>query len=141
MRRLSWLVAFSFLAVLAVLMFVPSAGAQQDQGTMVSIENFAFNPPNISVAPGTTVTWVNNDTVPHTTTADDGTWDSETLQPGQSFSFTFSSAGTFPYHCEIHPSMRGTVTVGGGGGAGMGVQSAPITAEAPVSGPMAMAGT
>ena len=135
MRRLSWLVAFSFLAVLAVLMFVPSAGAQQDQGTMVSIENFAFNPPNISVAPGTTVTWVNNDTVPHTTTADDGTWDSETLQPGQSFSFTFSSAGTFPYHCEIHPFMTGTVTVGEGGG--MGVQSTP-TAQAPVSGPMSM---
>src|ERR671932_176884 len=114
MRRLSWLVAFSFLAVLAVLMFVPSAGAQQDQGTMVSIENFAFDPPNISVAPGTTVTWVNNDSVPHTTTANDETWDSETLQPGESFSFTFDTPGTFPYFCEIHPFMMGNVTVGGG---------------------------
>ena len=137
MRRLSWLVALCFLVV---LVSVPTAGAQQeDQGAMVSIENFAFNPPNISVVPGTTVTWVNNDAVPHTTTADDGSWDSETLQPGQSFSFTFDSAGTFPYHCEIHPFMTGTVTVGEGSGAGV-EQNVPA-AEVLGGEPMAMAGT
>jgi plastocyanin len=137
MRRLSWLVALCFLVV---LVSGPAAGAQQqDQMAMVSIENFAFNPPNISVAPGTTVTWVNNDTVPHTTTASDGTWDSETLQPGESFSFTFDTPGTFPYFCEIHPFMTGTVTVGEGGGASV-EQSVP-TAEELGGGPMAMAGT
>jgi plastocyanin len=111
MRKLSYLVT---LSVIALLIFVPAAGAQQGQDVTVSIQNFAFNPPDITVTPGTTVTWVNNDSVPHTTTANDETWDSETLQPGESFSFTFDTPGTFPYFCEIHPFMMGNVTVGGG---------------------------
>ncbi len=59
------------------------------------------------------MTWVNNDTVPHTATSDTGVWDSGTLNPGQSFSFTFNDAGTFPYHCAIHgaASMSGTIVV------------------------------
>ncbi len=111
MKRISYFVA---LSVVALLMLVPAAGAQQDQNVIVSIQDFAFNPPNITVAPGTTVTWVNNDSAPHTTTADDEMWDSETLQQGESFSFTFDTPGTFPYFCEIHPMMRGSVTVSGG---------------------------
>jgi LPXTG-motif cell wall-anchored protein len=78
-----------------------------------SIEDFFFSPVNMTVAPGTTVTWVNNGQSPHTSTADDGTWDSGTLQPGESFSFTFRQAGTYTYHCTIHPNMTGTITVGG----------------------------
>jgi plastocyanin len=69
------------------------------------------NPATITV--GSTVTWTNNDTLPHTATSDTGVWDSGTLSSGQSFSFTFMTAGTFPYHCMIHgaQSMSGTVTV------------------------------
>lgn len=93
----------------------PAAAQQQGRGTTVSIQDFFFAPAQMTVQPGTTVTWVNNGPAPHTVTADDGSFDSETLQPGQSFSFTFANAGTFSYHCEIHPSMTGSVTVGGGG--------------------------
>jgi plastocyanin len=71
----------------------------------------AYNPSPITVAHGTAVTWVNNDTIAHTSTGDGGAWDSGLVAPGSSFSFTFSSAGTFTYHCAVHPNMVGTVTV------------------------------
>lgn len=64
----------------------------------------------VVVTAGTTVTWVNNDNVTHTSTSDTGVWNS-TLAPGASFSMAFPSAGTFTYHCAIHPNMVGTVTV------------------------------
>jgi plastocyanin len=63
------------------------------------------------VAVGTTVTWTNNDTTAHTSTADNGQWSSGSLAPGQSFSTMMSTSGTFTYHCTIHPGMVGTVTV------------------------------
>ena len=110
MRRiLPWLAT---LSLVVLLLFAPSAGAQGKTAT-VSIQNFAFNPPNTTVAPGTTVTWVNNDQAPHTVTATNpaGAFDSGTLQPGQRFSHTFTTVGTKAYHCEIHPSMKGSVTV------------------------------
>jgi plastocyanin len=98
-----------------------AAAQQQGQETTVSIQDFFFSPAQITVQPGTTVTWMNNGQAPHTVTADDGSFDSETLQPGQSFSFTFANAGTFSYFCEIHPFMTGSVTVvGGDGGGGSG---------------------
>ena len=72
---------------------------------------YGVNP--LVVAMGTTVTWTNNDSIAHTTTSDTGVWDSGILAPGQSFSFTFASTGTFPYHCAIHgaASMSGTIVV------------------------------
>lgn len=62
---------------------------------------------------GTRVTWVNEDSAPHTATSTTGVWDSETLATGQTFSFTFTNTGTFPYYCEIHgaASMSGTIQV------------------------------
>jgi plastocyanin len=71
----------------------------------------AYSPNPLSIPVGTTLTWTNNDTTAHTTTADAGLWSSGVLQPGAQFSFTFSSPGTFPYHCSIHPNMVGTITV------------------------------
>jgi glucose/arabinose dehydrogenase/plastocyanin len=79
----------------------------------VSIMNFAFQPATLTINPGDTVTWVNNDTAAHTSTSDTGVWDSGTLASGQSFSFTFTSPGSFPYHCEFHPGMLGTIVVNG----------------------------
>ena len=72
---------------------------------------YGVNPLVVKV--GTTVTWVNKDTMSHTSTSDTGVWDSGVLASGLSFSFQFSSAGTFPYHCTIHgaASMSGTVQV------------------------------
>jgi plastocyanin len=77
----------------------------------VTIANFAFDPPTLSVAAGTTVTWTNNDTSPHTVTADDGSFDSGNLNPGQSFTFTFAQGGTFAYHCNYHPNMKASIVV------------------------------
>ena len=73
--------------------------------------NRAFTPGDVEVAVGTTVTWTNTDTVSHTSTSDASGWDSGTISPGRQFSFTYQTAGTFPYHCAIHPGMVGTVTV------------------------------
>lgn len=71
----------------------------------------AYAPNPISVSRGTTVMWMNNDTVTHTSTSDTGGWNSGAIAPGASFNFTFQSAGTFAYHCQIHPGMVGTVSV------------------------------
>jgi hypothetical protein len=60
---------------------------------------------------GSTVTWMNSGAAPHTVTADDGAFDSDRLAPGASFSQPFDTAGTFTYHCEIHPQMTGTIVV------------------------------
>ena len=77
----------------------------------VTIQDFAFGPGSISVAVGSTVTWTNQDSVSHTVTADDGSFDSGRLAQGATFSQTFDTPGTYTYHCAIHPSMTGTITV------------------------------
>ena len=102
MRRI--LPRLAALSLMVLLLFAPSAGAQSKNVT-VNIKNFAFNPPNIAVVLGTAVTWVNNDQAPHTATATKpaGAFDSGTLQPGQSYSFTFTQPGTYAYYCAIHP--------------------------------------
>ncbi len=77
----------------------------------VSITGFAFSPPGVTINVGDTVRWTNNDAFTHTSTSDTGAWDSGLLGNGATYSFTFSSEGTFPYHCVFHPSMLGSVTV------------------------------
>jgi plastocyanin len=86
----------------------------------VTIENFAFSPANITVKKGTTVTWTNKDSAAHTVTVTGDNSpssgvsagpDSGTLASGKTYSYTFSGTGMFKYHCAIHPSMTGTVTV------------------------------
>ncbi len=114
--------------ILAVAALVAAAGCGSSSnsptnpsptnGTPVSIVSgssnlttnaYAPNPVNIAV--GGTVTWTNNDNTPHTSTGNSGAWDSGSIAPGASFSRTFTSAGSFPYHCTIHPGMVGTVNV------------------------------
>jgi len=80
----------------------------------VSMEDFRFNPPTINVQVGGSVVWTNNGRTPHTSTSQNGGWDSGRIDPGRTFSQTFTSAGTFPYLCSIHPQMRGQVVVGSG---------------------------
>lgn len=78
----------------------------------VSIQDFRFDPREITITVGDTVVWSNSDFVPHTTTSDSGFWTSGTLTPGgQPFSRTFNTPGTFPYHCSFHDSMTGVITV------------------------------
>ncbi len=85
---------------------------------MITIQNFAFSPASITVPRGSTVMWTNQDSVQHqiindaTTTSGQGQiFESNPIGQGQSYSFTFNTAGTYPYHCNIHPSMKGTVIV------------------------------
>lgn len=77
----------------------------------VAISNFAFSPAELTVSPGTEVTFVNNDSVDHTVTSDSGSFDSGTLKSGASFKQVFSTAGTFGYRCNIHLNMKGTIIV------------------------------
>lgn len=82
-------------------------------GNSVAVVDFSFNPATLTLPKGTTVTWTNTGSTTHTVTADDGSFDSGNLPAGQTFSRTFSTAGTFAYHCTIHASMKGTITVTG----------------------------
>ena len=77
----------------------------------VSIENFTFKNPTVTVKPGTTVTWTNADDIPHTVVSKDGVFKSKVLDTGDRFSFTFAKAGQFGYFCSLHPHMTGTVIV------------------------------
>jgi plastocyanin len=79
----------------------------------VTIQNFAFSPATLAVKTGTTVTWTNRDSANHTVTENDSQPgpSSGSLSNGQTYSYTFSKAGTYKYFCSIHPNMTATVTV------------------------------
>lgn len=77
----------------------------------VTIEGFAFNPTEVRISAGGTVTWQHKDPAPHTVTSDNGEFDSGSLSQGDNWSFTFEKPGTYEYHCEIHPSMKAKVIV------------------------------
>src|ERR687898_719738 len=100
--------------------------------TTVDIRDHAFNPAQLNLAPGTTVTFVNNDTEPHTATADNGLFDTGVLEPGSSFEVLLDGSGTVTYHCELHPDMKGSIVVGEAGQAG-GAEG--TTTENPTSDP------
>jgi plastocyanin len=77
----------------------------------VAIQNMRFNPPSVSVSTGDTVEWTNLMGMAHTITADNSEFDSGAVGGGKTFSHVFTAAGKIPYHCQIHPSMVGAVTV------------------------------
>jgi plastocyanin len=112
----------------------PTGGGQMSNplppGTVgVNIQDFSFTPASLTVKVGTTVRWTNQGPSGHTTTSDTGVWGSATLgapsggggygnagSAGGTFNFTFTQAGTFPYHCSLHPpsaypGFTGTITV------------------------------
>jgi len=81
----------------------------QPKTIQVQIANFAFSPATLAIKAGDTIKWTNNDSVIHTVS---GTgWGSESLNTGQSFSYTFNQAGTYDYHCGPHPSMTAKIIV------------------------------
>src|SRR5215213_6051915 len=81
--------------------------------TTVRIANLAFNPAEVTIPTGTAVSWINDDSVPHTVTSTEGDFDSGIFDPGANFTWTFNQPGSFPYACQIHPQMRGTVIAEG----------------------------
>jgi plastocyanin len=130
MKRLSWLVALSLMMLSAL---APAAGAQGEEVTVGMEDNF-FDKADITVEPGTTVTWVQRGQYGHTTTSYDGLWDSGLIEGDTdgTYSYTFEEPGTYEYFCEPHEEMGmvGTVTVSGGSASASASASASVSASA-----------
>jgi plastocyanin len=89
----------------------PAPSGEAARSEKVEIVEFTYQPDPVVVAVGGKVTWQNEDSAPHTASADDGSFDTGILDKGKLKSETFKEAGTYPYFCEIHPTMHGTVEV------------------------------
>jgi amicyanin len=109
-------------AVVVAMLFGPVVGALLAFGTVaaeeakqeanvVTIDNFTFTAPELTVAVGTTVKWVNHDDIPHSVVDKNKAFRSKALDTDDSYSFTFASAGTFDYFCGLHPHMVGKIIV------------------------------
>ncbi len=96
----------TFVLLLACLPALSCAAS-----VLVAIKGMDFHPSTVTVAPGTTVIWTNDDSFPHSTTSDTKVWDSGLLDPGNSYSHTFDKTGAYSYHCAIHSFMTGAVVV------------------------------
>jgi plastocyanin len=118
-KKATWIVGMT--AIVAVG-FISMVGARKIRaadpgdpppgGIEVKIDNFSFGPMTMTVAAGTTVTWTNNDDVPHTVVSDDKTtFKSKALDTGEHFSYTFTKPGKYPYFCSVHPKMVAEVVV------------------------------
>lgn len=107
------------ICIFSIFVLVCLAGCSKTEtpapsaSNTVEIKNFAFNPAEIDINKGDTVSWVNLDSVPHAIAFDNGGGlaDSENLGNGQNYSQSFDKEGTYAYHCKIHPSMKGKVVV------------------------------
>ena len=98
--------------LLALLVFLSGGYVLgQSSSNAVEIRDFSYQPDTLTVAAGTTVTWTNDGTVPHTVTSNQRTFDSGDIAPGGTFSYTFDQPGSYPYHCTLHPSMQGQIEV------------------------------
>jgi amicyanin len=91
-----------------------TAAVAAPTGPTVSIDNFTFSPPTITVGVGSTVTWVNQDDIPHTVVSTDKAFKSHVMDTDEKFSFTFTRPGEYAYFCSLHPHMVGKVVVKGG---------------------------
>ena len=88
-----------------------TAGTAADAQSTVHIDNFTFNPPELTVSVGTTVTWQNADDIPHTVVATGKLFRSKPLDTEDHFSFTFTTVGSYDYFCSLHPHMTGKIVV------------------------------
>ena len=106
---------FLALGAMALLVAATMAVANPAQAATVEvkIDNFTFNPQQIVVKAGDTVTWVNHDDIPHTVTSKTMAFRSKAMDTDDKFSFTFATPGKFDYFCSLHPHMTGTIVVEG----------------------------
>lgn len=105
-------------AVVVAMLFGPLVGAllafgavAAEEANVVTIDNFSFTAPELTVAVGTTVKWVNHDDIPHNVVASNKAFRSKPLDTDDSYSFTFASAGSYDYFCGLHPKMQGKIIV------------------------------
>ena len=105
-------------AVVVAMLCGPLVGAllafgavAAEEPNAVTIDNFTFTPPELTVAVGTTVKWVNHDDIPHNVIDKNKAFRSKALDTDDSYSFTFASAGTYDYFCGLHPHMQGKIIV------------------------------
>jgi plastocyanin len=92
----------------------PAPSGDAVRSAKVEIANFAYDPDPVTIEEGGKVIWINRDSAPHTATAEDGSFDTGTLEEGKLKSETFKEPGTYAYVCSIHPQMHGAVEVVGG---------------------------
>ena len=105
-------------AVVAAMLLGPLVGALLAYGAVaaqeaneIKIDNFVFNPPELTIAVGTTVKFVNHDDIPHSVVDKNKAFRSKALDTDDSFTFTFANAGTYDYFCGLHPHMTGKINV------------------------------
>lgn len=108
------IISLALFVVFSITLAV--APATSAVGHDVAIASFAFSPNSVTIAPGDTVTWTNNDGTTHTVTGNNGSWGSGNLADAQTFTHQFNETGDFAYHCAIHASMTGLVHVTSNGG-------------------------
>ncbi len=102
----------SIIAATAAMLFAADRPADANsKPNTVKIDNFNFMPQTLTVHPGTTVTWINQDDVPHTVTSTEKKFKSRALDTDDRFSFTFTATGTYNYFCSVHPHMTGKIIV------------------------------
>ena len=99
-----------FGVAVAAAVLLPITTARADDNMEVHIDNFVFQPAELKIKVGTTVTWTNRDDIPHTVVSA-GKFRSKTLDTDDKFSFTFTDAGDYKYFCSLHPHMTGMIKV------------------------------
>jgi len=109
---------FAALAVSAMTIVGNRASLAEDaihpvaaEPLTIKIDNFTFTPPEVTVSAGTSITWVNNDDIPHTVAATNKEFKSKPLDTEEKFSFVFSAPGSYDYFCSLHPHMKARVIV------------------------------
>lgn len=124
-RQIKWcgrLATIQMVATFLLLAGSQSLGASDQASTgqatgqpagkaEVKIDNFSFGPETLTVSVGTTVIWTNRDDIPHTVVSTEGVFKSKVRDTDETFSYTFSKAGTYPYYCSVHPKMTGKIVV------------------------------
>lgn len=119
-NKLSAIIMIGILVILVLIIILAinrnkGNENQSDQNTAVKkvvyIKNFAFNPETLEINQGEEIIFINQDSVAHTATADDESFDSGLLTQGQEYKVRFDDTGTFPYHCIPHPSMKGQIII------------------------------
>jgi len=101
----------SLASMVAVLALFPLIGVAHAEETTVKIDNFTFNPAELTIKPGTTVTWENGDDIPHSVVEAGGKFRSKPLDTGEKFTVTFADAGEITYFCGFHPHMTGKIII------------------------------